>query len=144
MSPTRRKQVRRETDPVNELDVHAGKFGFVLKGMVAKRWAFPVLFLVILVAATAVGVWTLKSFPDLLHWSKTAADKTATIEQKVDEVKKTEAKHHKQLQGELNGLKDSMEAQAEILTDLADELHADAGQRDAAKVASLAHQEQGQ
>ncbi len=131
----RRKMVRRDTDPVNELDVHAGKFGFVLKGIAAKRFSLPIILLIIVVVMAFMALWTLKTWPQLLHLSQVAADKGVTIEQKVDEVKKTEAKHHRELRSEMQKLEDGMEAQAEVLSDLKDELHADSAQKQAVQVA---------
>ncbi len=113
----RRKTVRRAEDPINELDVHAGKLGFTLKGMAAKRWSMPIILLLIALAFVAVGVWTLKTFPSLLINAKNAADKGVKIEQKLDELKRSDLKFQKKTVAALSKLSDAVETLQDAVAD---------------------------
>ncbi len=113
----RRKTVRRAVDSVDELDVHAGKLGFTLKGLSAKRWSMPIVMLLIALAFIAVGVWTLKSFPQLLDNSKRAADKGVKIEQKLDNLKISELKFQKKTDKALVKLTDAVETLQDAIAD---------------------------
>lgn len=131
----KRKTARREDDTApsqpDELKIHGPwDWGIDWKGASVRKWSALIVAALLALAILALLSWLAVSFPGvMIKKQDLALNKGAQIELALGEVKKTEAKHHHQVEIRMAKMDEALETQTEILQEMQAKLQADAGER---------------